>query len=129
MKPLFFLLFIVITMQTYSQQMPRKRVSKSFTVKDIIGTWQLTKLADIHLNFCKDVVNNERLHFTKDSVFVTTDTKKYAGTWKLVHSQTAIHIKGTNQYNYRWIAGTENSKFFSTTNMKYYKYFIRTKID
>jgi hypothetical protein len=55
--------------------------------EDFIGTWKLTRLADIHLDYRKDSVEKEWLTFTQDSVFVVTPKKNYSGTWRLVDGQ------------------------------------------
>ena len=95
-------------------------------IEDFVGTWELTKLADNHLNYRTGYVKKELLRFTKDSIFVSVNNKEYSGTWKLVGGQTKIKIKGTNQFNYEWISGDVDSKFFTTKGLGYYMYFVRT---
>jgi hypothetical protein len=105
----------------------QRRSGRKIIPEDFIGTWKLTKLADKHLNYRTDSVEKEILRFTKDSVFVTTENKEYSGTWKLIKTQPGIKIKETTQFNYTWIAGSVDSKFFITRGLRYYKYFVRIK--
>src|SRR4051812_37284850 len=66
MKLFFFIISIVFTTGIYSQQIPRKRsTKKNLTAKDFIGTWTLTKLANIHLNYRPGRVYKEILRLLK----------------------------------------------------------------
>jgi len=121
------ILFCFFSLNSFSQRKSTKRSTGYITPKSFIGTWLLTKLADKHLNYISDSVQTEFLIFTKDSVFVRTGGKEYAGTWKLKGEQPIIRIKQTSQFNYQWISGNIDSKFFTTPNLGYYKYFIRIK--
>lgn len=127
MKLLILISFCILSLQPLAQkQSANQKISGKITHESFIGTWKLTKLADKHLNYLKAAVGKEIIRFTKDSVFVTTKTKRYAGTWKLIDGQAVVSIAETNQFNYTWISGTENSKFFTTPGLGYYKYFVRT---
>jgi hypothetical protein len=120
------MLLCLLSLDTYSQnRSATRRSTRTISTKDFIGTWKLTKLADIHLTYLPDSVKKEILRFTKDSVFVTFENDGYSGTWKLVGSQPIITIKETKQYNYTWLAGSADTKFFTTKGLRYYKYFVR----
>ncbi len=120
MKRMLIITFCIFSLQASSQRRGVTIVPESF-----IGTWQLSKLADKHLNYLKDSVEKEIIRFTKDSVYVTTKNKQYAGTWNLVKGQAVINIAETDQFDYTWISGSDNSKFFTTNGLGYYKYFVR----
>ncbi|MDB5198465.1 MAG: hypothetical protein JWO92_428 [Chitinophagaceae bacterium] len=126
MKKNILILLCLLSLDTYSQnRSATRRSTRTISTKDFIGTWKLTKLADIHLRYLPDSVKKEILRFTKDSVFVTFEKENYSGTWKLVGSQPIITIKATKQYNYKWLAGSTDTKFFTTKGLGYYKYFVR----
>ena len=130
MRQIIFITLCLLSLETYSQHRnTTRKTSRTISIKDFIGSWKLTKLADIHLNYRPDSVKKEILKFTKDSVFISDETGEYAGTWELVSSQPIINIRETNRYNYSWISGDVDSKFFTTKELGYYKYFIRIKKD
>ena len=130
MRQIIFIVLCFLTLQTYSQHRnASRRTTRTITIIDFVGTWKLTKLADIHLTYRPDSVKKEILRFTKDSVFVSTENTEYAGTWKLVGAQAIINIKETNQFNYTWTSGDIDSKYFTTKGLGYYKYFERISKD
>jgi hypothetical protein len=126
MRQIIFLILCLLTLETYSQNRnATRRTSRTISINDFVGTWKLTKLADIHLTYLPDSVKKEILRFTKDSVFAIAENAEYKGTWKLVGAQAIINIKETKRFNYTWISGDVDSKFFTTKGLGYYKYFVR----
>jgi ribosomal protein L27 len=107
------------------QRKSTKRTTKTYTINDFIGTWKLTKYADLHLTLKKTPIQSETLIFTKDSIFVNLSHKKYSGVWKLEGHQPIIKIKGTKQFNYHWLGRGSDNIFFTTQGLGYYKYFER----
>jgi hypothetical protein len=115
----------LLCLEGFSQRVMMKRITVIIDSSSFIGTWKLTKLADKHLKFLRAPVRKEELRFTKDSVYITLDRENFYGTWSLTGTQPDIKVYGTNQFKYKWTAGTKDSKFFSTEGLEYYKYFER----
>jgi hypothetical protein len=125
MRQIIIAILFITTLQSHAQRTSTKRGTVTISIDNFIGTWKLTKYADIHLDYKKGPVKSETLRFTKDSIIVNAENKRFAGTWKLVNSQLIISIKETNRFNYRWISGNIDSKFFTRKGLGYYKYFER----
>ena len=103
-----------------------QRNGRTMTPNDFIGIWELRKIADNQLKYTNRSFDKETIQYTTDSVFVVLKDSTFVGTWKLVKGQAVIDIPSTTRFNYKWISGGLDSKFFTTDNLGYYKYFVRT---